>query len=127
MKGCGIGVHWAAVDLYVKRLGLEPYFQLSKPEGATVRHSIFLNYPFGLIAFVLINAARNGCVLVHIRLVRDNQFNGMQAWESVLVWIGPMLHFLGHYPIEQVSLDYPECDTRYRDLVQATQEAPSSQ
>ena len=80
---CGIGVRWAAVDLYVKQL--EPYFQLSKPEGATVRHSIFLNYHFGLIAFVLINAARNGCVLVHIRLVRDIQFNGMQAWESLLV------------------------------------------
>ena len=64
-----LGVGWAAVDLDVKRL--EPYFQLSKPEGATASDSIFLHYPFDFIAFVPINAARKGCVLVHIRSVRD--------------------------------------------------------
>ena len=56
-----LGVGWAAVDLDVKRL--EPYFQLSKPEGATASNSIFLHYPFDFIAFVPINAARRGCVL----------------------------------------------------------------
>ena len=55
-----LGVGWAAVDLDVKRL--EPYFQLSKPEGATASDSIFLHYPFDFIAFVPINAARKGCV-----------------------------------------------------------------
>ena len=55
-----LGVGWAAVDLDVKRL--EPYFQLSKPEGATASNSIFLHYPFEFIAFVPINAARKGCV-----------------------------------------------------------------
>ena len=55
-----LGVGWAAVDLDVKRL--EPYFQLSKPEGATASNSIFLHYPFDFIAFVPINAARKGSV-----------------------------------------------------------------
>ena len=63
-----LGVGWAAVDLDVKRL--EPYFQLSKPEGATASNSIFLHYPFDFIAFVPINAARKGCVLVHTHSVR---------------------------------------------------------
>ncbi|PUU76809.1 hypothetical protein B9Z19DRAFT_1129183 [Tuber borchii] len=53
-----LGVGWAAVDLDVKRL--EPYFRLSKPEGATASNSIFLHYPFEFIAFVPINAARRG-------------------------------------------------------------------
>ncbi|PUU79492.1 hypothetical protein B9Z19DRAFT_1125086 [Tuber borchii] len=53
-----LGVGWAAVDLDVKRL--EPYFQLSKPEGVTASNSIFLHYPFDFIAFVPINAARKG-------------------------------------------------------------------
>ena len=64
-----LGVGWAAVDLDVKRL--EPYFQLSKPEGATASNSIFLHYPFDFIAFVPISAARKGCVLVHTHSVRD--------------------------------------------------------
>ena len=55
-----LGVGWAAVDLDVKRL--EPYFQLSKPEGATASNSIFLHYPFDFIALVPINAARKGYV-----------------------------------------------------------------
>ena len=55
-----LGIGWAAVDLDVKRL--EPYFQLSKPEGATASNSIFLHYPFEFIAFVPVNAARKGCV-----------------------------------------------------------------
>ena len=64
-----LGVGWAAVDLDVKRL--EPYFQLSKPEGATSSNSIFLHYPFDFIAFVPINAARKGCVFGHIHSVRN--------------------------------------------------------
>ena len=55
-----LGVGWAAVDLDVRRL--EPYFQLSKLEGATSGNSIFLHNPFDFIAFVQVNAARRGCV-----------------------------------------------------------------
>ncbi|PUU72551.1 hypothetical protein B9Z19DRAFT_1137287 [Tuber borchii] len=43
-----LGVGWAAVDPDVKRL--EPYFQLSKPEGATASNWIFLHYPFEFIS-----------------------------------------------------------------------------
>ena len=57
-----LGVGWAAVDLDVKRL--EPYFQLSKPEGATASNSIFLHYPFDSIALAPINAVRKRSVLV---------------------------------------------------------------
>ena len=57
-----LGVGWAAVDLDVKRL--EPYFQLSKPEGATASNSIFLHYPFDFIALAPINAVRKRSVLV---------------------------------------------------------------
>ena len=62
-----LGVGWAAVDLDVKRL--EPYFQLSKPEGATASNSMFLHYPFEFIAFVPINAARKGCVIGDIHSI----------------------------------------------------------
>ena len=60
MAVVALGVGWAAVDLDVKRL--EPYFQLSKPEGAIACDSIFLHYPFDFIALVPVNAARRGCV-----------------------------------------------------------------
>ncbi|KAG0634517.1 hypothetical protein HOY80DRAFT_1140621 [Tuber brumale] len=53
-----LGVGWATVDLDVKRL--EPYFQLSKRDGATASNSLFLHYPYDFIAFVPINAARKG-------------------------------------------------------------------
>ena len=69
------GVGWAAVDLDVKRL--EPYFQLSKPEGATASNSIFLHYSFDFIAFVPITAARKGWVFdqypLHLKFITNNE------------------------------------------------------
>ena len=50
------GIGWAAVDLDVKRL--EPYFQLSKPGGASASDSILLHYPFDFLALVSITAAK---------------------------------------------------------------------
>lgn len=47
---------WSWVDLDTKRL--EPWFQLSKAEGATAENSILLQYPFDFLAFVPIRAAR---------------------------------------------------------------------
>ena len=64
-----LGLGWVVVDLNMKRLKL--YFQLSKPEGTTASNSIFLDYPLECIAFVLIKAARKGCIfgtyLLHLR------------------------------------------------------------
>ncbi|OBT46370.1 hypothetical protein VE00_02735 [Pseudogymnoascus sp. WSF 3629] len=47
---------WSWVDLDSKRL--EPWFQLSKPEGATAEDSLLLQYPFDFMPFVPIRAAR---------------------------------------------------------------------
>lgn len=47
---------WSWIDLDTKRL--EPWFQLSKPEGATAEHSILLQYPFDFLPLVPIKAAR---------------------------------------------------------------------
>ncbi|KFY51237.1 hypothetical protein V496_08896 [Pseudogymnoascus sp. VKM F-4515 (FW-2607)] len=47
---------WSWVDLDSKRL--EPWFQLSKPEGAAAEDSILLQYPFDFLPFVPIRAAR---------------------------------------------------------------------
>ncbi|KFY30343.1 hypothetical protein V493_01977 [Pseudogymnoascus sp. VKM F-4281 (FW-2241)] len=47
---------WSWVDLDSKRL--EPWFQLSKPEGASAEDSILLQYPFDFVPFVPIRAAR---------------------------------------------------------------------
>lgn len=50
------GMVLAILDLDVKRL--EPYFQLSKLEGASGKDSIMLNYPFEFLAFVPITSFR---------------------------------------------------------------------
>ena len=60
------GIGWAAVDLDVKRL--EPYFQLSKPGGASASDSILLHYPFDFLALVPITAAKRKLVIPASRL-----------------------------------------------------------
>lgn len=47
---------WSWVDLDIKRM--QPWFELSKPEGATAQNSMFLDYPYDFIATVPIKAAR---------------------------------------------------------------------
>ncbi len=47
---------WSWVDLDVKRL--EPYFQMSKEEGAPPRDSMHLHYPFEFVAFAPLRALR---------------------------------------------------------------------
>jgi hypothetical protein len=47
---------WMWIDLDVKRL--EPWFQLSKPNGMTAKNSILLQYPFDFLPFVPIQATR---------------------------------------------------------------------
>ncbi|KAF2492362.1 hypothetical protein BU16DRAFT_620741 [Lophium mytilinum] len=48
---------WSWIDLETKRL--EPYYQLSKSEGAFGKDSLMLHYPFDFIPFVPIRAMRN--------------------------------------------------------------------
>ncbi|OBT58286.1 hypothetical protein VE04_01473 [Pseudogymnoascus sp. 24MN13] len=47
---------WSWIDLDSKRL--EPWFQLSKPDGAAAEDSLLLQYPFDFLPFVPIRAAR---------------------------------------------------------------------
>lgn len=50
------GMVWAILDLDIKRL--EPYFQLSYPEGVSGKDSIMLNYPFEFLGYVPITSFR---------------------------------------------------------------------
>ncbi|KAL8871434.1 MAG: hypothetical protein Q9174_002731 [Haloplaca sp. 1 TL-2023] len=51
-----LGTLWSWVDLDAKRL--EPYFQLSKKDGAEAKDSLQLHYPFDFIALAPIRAFR---------------------------------------------------------------------
>lgn len=48
---------WSWIDLDAKRL--EPFFQMSKPEGASRENSLDLHYPFDFIALAPLKAIRN--------------------------------------------------------------------
>jgi hypothetical protein len=48
---------WSWIDLEVKRL--EPYYRLSRPEGALGKDSLLLCYPFSFMPFVPIRAFRD--------------------------------------------------------------------
>jgi Protein of unknown function (DUF3433) len=50
------GMIWNWLDLDVKRL--EPFFQLSKPGGATAKESLLLEYPVDFPVVVPIKAVR---------------------------------------------------------------------
>ena len=47
---------WSWIDLDAKRL--EPYFQMSKKDGALSEDSVKLHYPFEFVAFAPIRAIR---------------------------------------------------------------------
>ncbi|KAK1718589.1 uncharacterized protein CLUP02_07930 [Colletotrichum lupini] len=44
------------IDLDVKRM--QPWLEMSKPEGATAERSVFLDYPYDFVAFVPLRAAK---------------------------------------------------------------------
>lgn len=51
---------WSWIDLDVKRM--QPWFELSKPGGATAENSIFLDYQFDFVALVPFKAAKRRSV-----------------------------------------------------------------
>lgn len=53
-------MYWAWIDLDTKRM--EPYYQLSKDEGALGKDSLLLQYPFDFLPLVPIKAARDRLV-----------------------------------------------------------------
>lgn len=50
-------IYWAWIDLETKRL--EPYYQLSKKDGALGKDSLLLHYPFSFIPLVPLKAFRD--------------------------------------------------------------------
>jgi len=50
-------IYWAWIDLETKRL--EPYYQLSKEDGALGKDSLLLHYPFDFIPWVPFKAAKD--------------------------------------------------------------------
>jgi hypothetical protein len=50
-------IFWSWIDLQVKRV--EPYYQLSKPDGAWAKDSLLLSYPFDFLPFVPLSALRS--------------------------------------------------------------------
>lgn len=55
---------WAWIDLDAKRL--EPYFQMSKAEGASVGNSVLLHYPLDLVVVPPIKAFRQRYVTIDL-------------------------------------------------------------
>ncbi|KAI6782432.1 Protein of unknown function (DUF3433) [Emericellopsis cladophorae] len=55
---------WSWVDLDVKRM--QPWFEMSKPEGALAKDSLLLDYPFTFVAFVPFVAAKRKHWLVFL-------------------------------------------------------------
>jgi hypothetical protein len=51
-------IFWNWIDVETKRL--EPYYQLSKPEGSLGKDSLLLHYPFDFIPLVTIKALKSG-------------------------------------------------------------------
>ncbi|KAJ4201904.1 hypothetical protein NW767_006440 [Fusarium falciforme] len=48
---------WSWIDLDVKRM--QPWFELSKPKGATAENSLFLDYQYDFVALVPFKAAKS--------------------------------------------------------------------
>lgn len=65
---------WSWIDLDAKRL--EPYFQLSKPEGALAESSLLLQYPVDFLAFVPIRALKRRSVYLLAAFFQDMIFSG---------------------------------------------------
>lgn len=87
---------WSWVDLDTKRL--EPYFQLSRPEGADRTNSLALSYPFDFVAYAPLKALRrryvaqpflcSGCLILFYR-----------HWAVVFAGTSTMLILLGVTPL----------------------------
>jgi hypothetical protein len=52
-----LSIFWSWIDLQIKRL--EPYYQLSKANGAWGKDSLLLSYPFDFLPFVPFGSFKN--------------------------------------------------------------------
>ena len=87
---------WSWIDLDTKRL--EPYFQLSKVEGADITNSLALNYPFDFVAYAPLKALRRRSV-AHYPSCSFCLIRFHRHWAVVFVGASTMLIFWGVTPL----------------------------
>lgn len=71
------GILISLSDLDAKRL--EPWFQLSRPDGATAANSMLLCYPFDFLPLIPFKAAKRGYVAFLIKLC-SNESGSTPHW-----------------------------------------------
>ncbi len=97
-----LSIVWGWIDVDAKRL--EPYFQLSKPEGATAADSILLDYPFDLLPIAPFKAAKRRSVRVLMYVHSCSLI--VQALGCCLLWYSDHDSILGnHAPAERYIRD----------------------
>ena len=93
---------WAWIALDTKRL--EPYFQMSKTEGASPANSIFLHYPFDLELVPPIKALQlRYAAMVLGRCVTDDH---SRHWSVVIACFVSTLVFCGITPLSGAVFEY---------------------
>ncbi len=88
-------IYWAWIDLETKRM--EPYYQLSKENGALGKDSLLLHYPFDFIPLVPLNALRSRYVCIF----GVHRF-GFRSFNSL--YVRHLLIFCRHWPVFWASL-----------------------
>ena len=86
---------WAWISLDTKRL--EPYFQMSKSEGASPGHSVFLHNPFDLELVPPFKALQLRCAANFLaRSITDDH---PRHWSVVIAWFVSTIVFCGITPL----------------------------
>ncbi len=106
---------WSWVDLDTKRL--EPYFQLSRPEGADEMNSLALNYPFDFVAYAPLKALRRRCVAQALQF-SPCLIPSCRHWAVVFAGVSTMLIFWGVTPL--VSSIFARSTVTVQHLATAT-------
>ena len=86
---------WAWIALDTKRL--EPYFQMSKFEGASPGHSVFLHYPFDFELIPPFKALQLRCASIFpAKIITDDHH---RHWSVVIAWFVSTIVFCGITPL----------------------------
>ena len=94
---------WSWIDLQIKRL--EPYYQLSKPDGAWGKDSLLLSYPYDFLPFVPLSAFRR-------KYDHSLQFH-IQCGECMLTFLQALGSFLGWHVYHVCNVGRCPYSSRY--------------
>lgn len=100
---------WNWVDLDARRM--QPWFELSKPEGATAEDSLLLDYPFDFVAIVPWKSAKKRYDMPGI----SNDVGLLTCDKTLACLPCKFRHghrFLGYYPVAELYIGN-RCDTSY--------------